>query len=84
MASFLTYGNKKFAHLDKQMRVLIEALHIKTEELLTFVQRDAAAFDEFMVFGSFTSCYCSCWLVCRRSSAVMVMLLMVVMVVFLW
>lgn len=53
MAGFLTYGNKKFAHLDKQMRGLIEVLHASMEELLTFIQRDAAAFEEYMVVGEF-------------------------------
>ena len=49
MVGFLTYGNKKFSHLDTQMRRLLEPLYKTMKELLPFVDADAAAFNDFMV-----------------------------------
>jgi len=50
MVGFLTYGNKKFADLDEQMRTLIPPLYQTMKQLLPFVDQDAAAFNEYMFF----------------------------------
>ena len=61
MVGFLTYGNKKFHHLDAQMRKLLEPLYRTMKELISFVDADAAAFNDYMVdthfihFASFES-----------------------------
>ncbi len=49
MAGFLTYGNKKFHHLDSKMRTLIPPLYDTMKELLPYVDHDAAAFNDYMV-----------------------------------
>jgi len=49
MVGFLTYGNKKFHHLDSQMRRLLEPLYGTMKELIPFVDADSAAFNEYMV-----------------------------------
>jgi len=49
MVGFLTYGNKKFRHLDAQMRKLLEPLYRTMKELIPFVDADAAAFNDYMV-----------------------------------
>ena len=49
MVGFLTYGNKKFADLDPQMRKLIPPMYSAMKELLPYVDHDAAAFNEYMV-----------------------------------
>jgi len=51
MVGFLTYGNKKFAELDGQMRKLIPSLYKAMKDLTPFVDADAAAFSEYMVWG---------------------------------
>lgn len=48
MVGFLTYGNKKFHHLDAQMRKLLEPLYRTMKELISFVDADAAAFNDYM------------------------------------
>jgi len=48
MVGFLTYGNKKFASIDPQMRTLIPPLYSTMKELLPYVDHDAAAFNEYM------------------------------------
>ena len=49
MVGFLTYGNRKFADLDSEMRRLIPPLYKGMKDLIPFIDADAAAFSEFMV-----------------------------------
>lgn len=49
MVGFLTYGNKKFHHLDKQMRKLLAPLYKTMKDLMVFIDADAAAFNDYMV-----------------------------------
>ncbi|XP_025096072.1 formimidoyltransferase-cyclodeaminase-like [Pomacea canaliculata] len=49
MVGFLTYGNRKFHHLDTKMRELIAPLYKAMKDLLPFVDADAAAFSEYML-----------------------------------
>jgi len=49
MVGFLTYGNKKFHHLDAKMRTLLEPLYKTMKQLIPFVDDDAAAFNSYMV-----------------------------------
>jgi len=49
MVGFLTFGNKKFHHLDSQLRKLLEPLYRTMKELIPFVDADAAAFNDYMV-----------------------------------
>lgn len=49
MVGFLTYGNKKFAHLDEKMRKLIPPLYKGMKDLVPFIDADAAAFSEYML-----------------------------------
>jgi len=56
MVGFLTFGNKKFRHLDTQMRKLLEPT---MKELIPFVDADAAAFNDYMV--GFPSIYFVEW-----------------------
>lgn len=49
MVGFLTYGNKKFAHLDAEMRKIIPPLYNGMKELSVYIDADAAAFNDFMV-----------------------------------
>ena len=49
MTGFLTYGNRKFSHLDAQMRKLLPPLYQASKDLLPFVDADAAAFHDYMV-----------------------------------
>ena len=49
MVGFLTYGNRKFSHLDTEMRKLIPPLYKGMKDLIPFIDADAAAFSEFMV-----------------------------------
>lgn len=48
MVGWMTYGNKKFAHLDKSMRKLIGPLHIKMKELIPLIDADTNAFNDYM------------------------------------
>jgi glutamate formiminotransferase/formiminotetrahydrofolate cyclodeaminase len=50
MVGFLTYGNKKFHHLDAQMRRLLEPLYKTMKELIPFADADATAFNDYMVW----------------------------------
>lgn len=47
MVGFLTYGNRKFCHLDSEMRKLIPPLYKGMKDLVPFIDADAAAFSEF-------------------------------------
>jgi len=49
MVGFLTYGNKKFQHLDVTMRRVLAPLYKTMKELMVFVDADAAAFNDYMV-----------------------------------
>ncbi|WAQ93565.1 FTCD-like protein [Mya arenaria] len=49
MVGFLTYGNRKFEHLDGQMRKLIPSLYKAMKDLTPFIDADAAAFSEYML-----------------------------------
>jgi len=49
MVGFLTYGNRKFSHLDTEMRKLIPPLYKGMKDLIPFIDADAAAFSEFML-----------------------------------
>ena len=55
MTGFLTYGNKKFAHLDNDLRKLLPPLYSSMKELLPYVDHDAAAFNDYMVSSSLTT-----------------------------
>lgn len=48
MVGFLTYGNKKFHHLDGQMRQLLAPLYKTMKDLMVFIDADAAAFNDYM------------------------------------
>lgn len=52
MVGFLTYGNKKFHHLDGQMRQLLAPLYKTMKDLMVFIDADAAAFNDYMVCTS--------------------------------
>lgn len=49
MTGFMTYGNKKFEHLDSQMRKLLPSLYKASKDLLPLVDADAMAFSDYMV-----------------------------------
>ena len=49
MVGFLTYGNKKFHHLDGQIRKLLPPFYQTMKDLMPLVDADAAAFNEYMV-----------------------------------
>ena len=49
MVSFLTYGNRKFAHLDEQMRRLLQPLYKAVREMTAFIDSDSVAFTQYMV-----------------------------------
>lgn len=48
MVGWMTYGNKKFAHLDNAMRKLIGPLHFKMKELIPLIDADTNAFNDYM------------------------------------
>lgn len=48
MVGWMTYGNKKFEHLDKTMRKLIGPLHSKMKELIPLIDADTSAFNDYM------------------------------------
>ena len=49
MVGFLTYGNKKFSHLDAKMRKILAPMYATMKDLMTFVDADAAAFNDYLV-----------------------------------
>lgn len=49
MVGLLTYGNRKFEHLDGVMRASITPLHAAMMSLLPLVDSDTKAFSEYMV-----------------------------------
>ncbi len=48
MVGWMSYGNKKFEHLDQTMRKLIPPLHIKMKELIPLIDADTNAFADYM------------------------------------
>ncbi|MDZ4712962.1 MAG: glutamate formimidoyltransferase [bacterium] len=49
MVGWMSYGNKKFEHLDSTMRKLIAPLHNKMKELIPMIDADTNAFTDYMV-----------------------------------
>lgn len=49
MVGWMSYGNKKFEHLDSTMRKLIEPLHHKMKELIPLIDADTNAFTDYMI-----------------------------------
>ncbi len=48
MVGWMTYGNKRFEHLDETMRKLIPPLHNKMRELIPLIDADTDAFSDYM------------------------------------
>jgi glutamate formiminotransferase/formiminotetrahydrofolate cyclodeaminase len=48
MVGKLTFGVRKFEHLDQKMREIIPPLHALTRELIPMIDADTNAFNEFM------------------------------------
>jgi len=48
MVGFLTYGNKKYHNLDAKMRQILAPLYGTMKDLMSFVDADAAAFNDYM------------------------------------
>jgi len=48
MVGWMSYGNKKFEHLDSTMRKLIMPLHNKMKELIPLIDADSNAFTDYM------------------------------------
>ena len=49
MVSWMTFGNKKFEHLDKTMRSLIAPLNAIMLELIPMIDADTDAFNDYMI-----------------------------------
>jgi len=49
MVGWMSYGNKKFEHLDSTMRELIPPLHNKMNELIPLIDADTNAFNDYMI-----------------------------------
>ena len=49
MVGMLTYGNKKYESLDSVMRVTIGPLYDATQKMLPLIDKDTAAFNDYMV-----------------------------------
>ncbi len=48
MVAQLTYGVRKFEHLDKEMREIIPHLHTITKQLIPLIDADTNAFNDYM------------------------------------
>lgn len=48
MVAKLTYGVRKFEHVDAQIRAVIPPLHDVTRDLITMIDADTSAFNEYM------------------------------------
>ena len=48
----LTFGYRKFEALDGTMREAIEPLHTSMQQMITLVDKDALAFNEYMASPS--------------------------------
>jgi glutamate formiminotransferase/formiminotetrahydrofolate cyclodeaminase len=49
MASYLTYGNRKYESLDSQIRELLPVFYKAQNELMELIDQDALAFNSFVV-----------------------------------
>ncbi len=49
MMGWMSYGSKKFEHLDSKMRKYIPPLHFKMKELITMIDADTNAFNDYML-----------------------------------
>lgn len=49
MMGWMSYGSKKFEHLDSKMRKYIPPLHYKMKELITMIDADTNAFNDYML-----------------------------------
>lgn len=48
MMGWMSYGSKKFEHLDAQMRKLIPLLHVNMMKLIPMIDADTNAFNDYM------------------------------------
>ena len=58
MAALLTYGNRKYEHLDAQLRAVLPKLHDAYEHMLPLVDRDTLAFTNYIVSLRTLGQYC--------------------------
>lgn len=58
MVGLLTFGNKKFEHLEVEMRRLIPVFHEAGQSLLPLVDADTKAFNAIIVRIGFFVFYC--------------------------
>jgi glutamate formiminotransferase / formiminotetrahydrofolate cyclodeaminase len=49
MMGWMSYGTKKFEHLDSKMRKFIPPLHFKMKELISMIDADTNAFNDYML-----------------------------------
>lgn len=49
MMGWMSYGNRKFEHLDSKMRKFIEPLHYKMKEIISLIDADTNAFNDYMI-----------------------------------
>ncbi|MCE1166275.1 MAG: glutamate formimidoyltransferase [Bacteroidetes bacterium] len=49
MMGWMSYGNKKFEHLDAKMRKFIPPLHYAMKELISMIDADTNAFNDYML-----------------------------------
>jgi glutamate formiminotransferase/formiminotetrahydrofolate cyclodeaminase len=49
MMGWMSYGSKKFEHLDGKMRKFIPPLHIAMTELISMIDADTNAFNDYMI-----------------------------------
>jgi glutamate formiminotransferase/formiminotetrahydrofolate cyclodeaminase len=49
MMGWMSYGSKKFEHLDSKMRKFIPPLHEKMKELISMIDADTNAFKDYML-----------------------------------
>jgi glutamate formiminotransferase / formiminotetrahydrofolate cyclodeaminase len=49
MVGWMSYGSKKFEHLDSKMRKFIPPLHFNMKELIALIDADTNAFNDYMI-----------------------------------
>ncbi|MGV8018104.1 MAG: glutamate formimidoyltransferase [Ignavibacteria bacterium] len=49
MMGWMSYGSKKFEHLDSKMRKFIPPLHYSMKELISMIDADTNAFNDYMI-----------------------------------
>ena len=49
MVGYLTYGNKKFADLDAEIRSLLPSLYSAMKETVPYIDADTTAFNQYSV-----------------------------------